>query len=83
MRTCGIVRKLDSLGRIVLPIELRQSLNIKDGEMLEILVNETEIILKKVIPTCGICGEREELYSHKNGHICEGCKTEFRNHPQL
>ena len=67
-KSLGIVRKLDNLGRIVLPRELRDSLDIKDHEPLEIFIDEDEIILKKYKPGCIVTGEMEDLVE------CDGVK---------
>ena len=55
MKTTGIVRQMDSLGRIVLPIELRRTLDIAQKDSLEIYVEGNQIILKKYEPTCIFC----------------------------
>ncbi|EKN36639.1 transcriptional regulator AbrB [Clostridium botulinum CFSAN001627] len=66
MKNTGIVRKIDSLGRIVLPKELRKALNIKDNETpLEIYTEGEEIILKKYEPACIFCGEAKEVINFK------------------
>ena len=56
MKTTGMIRQLDSLGRIVLPIELRRTLNINTKDMLEILVEGSSVILRKYEPNCHFCG---------------------------
>ena len=67
-KSLGIVRKLDNLGRIVLPRELRDSLEIKNHDPLEIFIDEDEIILKKYKPGCIVTGETEDLVE------CDGVK---------
>lgn len=62
MKSTGIVRKLDELGRITLPIELRRTLNVEDRDALEIFVEEDKIVLTKYEPTDIFTGEKEELY---------------------
>jgi AbrB family transcriptional regulator, transcriptional pleiotropic regulator of transition state genes len=59
MKSTGIVRKVDELGRVVIPIELRRTLNIEEKDALEIYVDEEKIILKKYQPnmTCQVTGE--------------------------
>ncbi|MCR4770979.1 MAG: AbrB/MazE/SpoVT family DNA-binding domain-containing protein, partial [Oscillospiraceae bacterium] len=59
MKTTGIVRQVDSLGRIVLPIELRRTLDIAERDSLEIYVEEDRIVLKKFAPSCIFCGRTE------------------------
>lgn len=62
MKSTGIVRKLDELGRITLPIELRRTLGVEDRDALEIFVEEDKIVLTKYEPTDIFTGEKEELY---------------------
>ena len=69
-------RKVDELGRVVLPIELRKSLNINAGNSLDLFVNDSQqIILVKSVPNCKICGETEDLKetANKQVFICSGC----------
>ncbi|HDK7138902.1 TPA: AbrB/MazE/SpoVT family DNA-binding domain-containing protein [Clostridium botulinum] len=78
MKNTGIVRKIDSLGRIVLPKELRKVLNIKDNETpLEIYTEGEEIILKKYEPACIFCGEAKEVINFKGKNICKICLKEL------
>ncbi len=62
MKSTGIVRKLDDLGRITLPIELRRTLGVEDRDALEIFVDEDKIILTKYEPADVFTGEKESLY---------------------
>ena len=73
MKTTGIVRKVDELGRIVLPIELRRTLGIEVRDPIEIYVDEDKILLKKYAPACIICGESDELIEYKGKKICRKC----------
>lgn len=73
MKATGIVRKVDELGRIVLPIELRRTLGIEIRDPLEVYVEGTSIILKKYAPACFICGEVGNLKEFKGKKICEDC----------
>ena len=57
MKSTGVVRKVDELGRIVLPIELRRSLDIAEKDALEIYVDGEQVVLKKYQPACVFCGE--------------------------
>lgn len=77
MQATGIVRKIDELGRIVIPIDLRRSLNIDTSDPLEILVGEEEIILKKFMRTCIFCGRVEETFTFKNQFVCRSCQKEL------
>lgn len=73
MKSTGIVRKIDELGRIVLPIELRRTLDIDIKDSLEIYVENNSIILKKYEPTCIFCGSSNELTSFHEKNICIDC----------
>lgn len=73
MKSTGIVRKTDELGRIVLPIELRRLLNIENRDGLEIFVDQDCIILRKYEPTCVLCGSAEEVSKFKNKNVCKKC----------
>ena len=73
MKSTGIVRKVDELGRIVLPIELRRTLDIAEKDSIEIYVDGSSIILKKYEPTCVFCGAAENLISYRSKRICHPC----------
>ena len=73
MKATGIVRKVDELGRIVLPIELRRTLGIEVRDPIEIYVDEEKILLKKYAPACIICGESDDLLEYKGKKICRNC----------
>ena len=74
MRATGIVRKIDELGRIVLPKETRKILDIEEKDALEIYVGDGgEIILKKYEPACLFCGEAKDVILHESKHICKDC----------
>ncbi len=77
MKSTGIVRKVDELGRIVLPIELRRTLNIAEKDELEIYVDEDSIILKKYEPSCIFCGNSKDVYTFKGKNICPKCMEEL------
>ena len=63
MKSTGIVRKVDELGRIVLPIELRRTLDIAEKDSLEIYMDGPSIVLKKYQPTCIFCDEAKDVVS--------------------
>lgn len=73
MKSTGIVRKVDELGRIVLPIELRRTLDIAERDALEIYVDEDRIILKKYMPACLFCGNARDIVDYKGKNICPDC----------
>lgn len=78
MKSTGIVRKVDELGRVVLPIELRRTLNIDQKDSLEIYVDGERIILKKYHPACVFCGEANDISFFKGKNICKSCVTELK-----
>ena len=73
MKALGIVRKVDILGRIVIPKELRDSLDIEDKDPLEIFVEGDRIILKKYNPSCIFCGSSTDVVLYKEKLICDEC----------
>ena len=77
MKSTGIVRKVDELGRIVLPIELRRTLDIEVKDALEIYVDGAQIILKKYEPACIFCGNAKDIINFKGKNICHECKAEM------
>ena len=78
MKSTGIVRKVDELGRIVLPIELRRTLNIDIKDSIEIYVENDSIVLKKFEPTCIFCGSTENLKTFHDKNVCEKCLNEMK-----
>ena len=73
MKATGIVRKVDVLGRIVIPIELRETLGIAVKDPVEIFTAEDLIILKRYEPLCFICGEGKSFVSHRDKLVCMEC----------
>lgn len=78
MKSTGIVRKVDELGRVVIPIELRRTLNIGEKDALEIYVDGAQIILKKYEPACIFCGQAKEITNFKGKNICPACIEELK-----
>lgn len=78
MKATGIVRKLDNLGRIVIPIELRRTFDIDIKDSLEIFVDANTIVLKKYEPTCTFCGESSELFTFENKNVCSKCAKKMQ-----
>ena len=78
MKSTGVVRKVDELGRIVLPIELRRTLDISEKDSLEIYVDGSAIILKKYRPTCVFCDSVKDVKVFKGKNICPKCLRELR-----
>lgn len=79
MKSTGIVRKVDELGRIVLPIELRRTLDIAEKDSLEIYSDGASIVLKKYEQACVFCGGVKDIVNYKGKNICEDCRKELKN----
>ena len=77
MKSTGIVRRIDELGRIVLPIELRNKMDIKTKDSIEIFVEEDKIILKKYVPACLFCGNADDVILFKGKLVCKQCLGEM------
>lgn len=78
MKSTGIVRKIDELGRIVLPIELRRTLDISEKDAVEIYVEQDCIILKKYKSSCVFCGSSDNISEFKGKSICSSCLAELK-----
>ena len=77
MKSTGIVRKVDELGRIVLPIELRRTLDIAVKDSLEIYVDGTSIVLRKYQPSCVFCDDATDVVNFKGKNVCSACLKEL------
>lgn len=77
IKSTGIVRNVDELGRFVIPIELRRTLNIDEKDKLEIYVEDDKIILKKYMPSCEFCTNAEDITVYKGKNICRACLAEL------
>ncbi len=78
MKSTGITRKVDELGRIVLPIELRRTLDIAEKDPIEIYVDGNSIVLKKYELSCVFCGNPENLTTYKEKCICSACMSHVK-----
>lgn len=81
MKSTGIVRKVDELGRIVLPIELRRTLDIAEKDCLEIYMDGPSIVLKKYQPSCVFCDETKGVILFKGKNVCAKCVQALRATP--
>ena len=79
MKSTGIVRNIDSLGRFVRPIELRNVLEISTSDSIEIFTDDDKIILKKYQPACLFCGNADDITYYKGKLICKNCLEELKN----
>lgn len=77
MKEIGIIRNVDSLGRIGLPKELRTTMSINKNDQMEIYVNDGALILMKYEEKCAFCGNTEDVFKFKNRIICKQCVNEI------
>lgn len=82
MKPAGVVRKVDQLGRIVLPKSLRKRYQMNEGDPVEILVQGDHIILERYRPKCVFCGSMEGVSEYKDRYICVACLTEMTQLPR-
>ncbi len=78
MKSTGIVRKLDQLGRIVIPKELRTTFDIKETDPIEIFVEGSDIVLRKYAQSCIFCGSTEGLVNFEGKVVCAGCLKKLK-----
>ena len=79
MKSTGIVRRVDELGRIVIPKEMRKKMSIDDGDPVEIFVDGDKIILTKYTPYCAFCQSEDGITEFKGRTICKACLDEIKN----
>ena len=79
MKATGIVRKVDELGRIVLPIEMRRTLDIAEKDAMEIYVEGDAIILRKYQPACIFCDQIEQVLSFRGKNVCPNCLAQLKS----
>ncbi|MBD2865696.1 MULTISPECIES: AbrB/MazE/SpoVT family DNA-binding domain-containing protein [Paenibacillus] len=77
MRPAGVVRKVDQLGRIVLPKSLRKRYKMNEGDPVEILVSGDHILLERYRPKCVFCGDMNGVTEYREKHICTNCMREM------
>lgn len=78
MKSTGMVRKVDELGRIVLPIEIRKTLDIEQRDALEIFVDEDRIVLQKYQPACIFCSQVDNIVYFNGKRICASCLAKLK-----
>jgi transcriptional pleiotropic regulator of transition state genes len=78
MKATGIVRVMDSMGRIVIPVELRRMLDVGEGDALEVFSEDNTIVLRKYLPSCIFCGNSREVTTFKGHNICPACAEELK-----
>lgn len=78
MKATGIVRPVDALGRVVIPVELRRNLQIKTDDALEIFVDGQYIMLKKYEPSCVFCGSMDDIHQIHGKNVCAKCIADMK-----
>lgn len=78
MKSTGIVRKIDELGRIVLPVEIRKVLDIKNKDSVEIFTDGDRIVLSKYQPSCSFCGDVNDIVYFEGKRICSACLEKIK-----
>ena len=78
MKNTGIVRDLDQLGRVVIPKELRTTFGIKEGDPIEILLNGSDIVLRKVENGCAFCSSESDLVAFEGKSVCRECLKKLK-----
>ncbi|AJH00238.1 AbrB family transcriptional regulator [Clostridium beijerinckii] len=78
MKASGIVRKLDPLGRIVIPKEIRKVLGINDGDSMEIIKVDNEVVVRKYSKGCIFCGSDKGVFNFKDILICNECREALK-----
>ena len=73
MKSTGIIRRVDELGRVVIPMEIRNQFNIVEKDPIEIYVEGSCIVLKKYEPNCIFCGNTKNLVEYKDKLVCDKC----------
>ena len=79
MKSTGIIRRMDELGRVVIPIEIRNQFNIAEKDPVEIYVDGSSIVLKKFEPNCIFCGNTKNLATYHDKLICQNCAKKIGN----
>ena len=78
MKSTGVVRKVDELGRIVLPISIRQVMDINEKDSLEIFTDDNKIILQKYQPSCVFCSNADNIVYFSGKRVCEDCLAKIK-----
>lgn len=78
MKTTGIIRSVDALGRVVIPIQLRRNLEIETNDSLEIFVDGPYIMMRKHEPACVFCGSSEDIKTVHGKYVCENCIEDMK-----
>lgn len=83
MKSTGIVRRVDELGRIVIPMEIRRTFGIEIKDPLEIFIQGDAIVLAKYQPVCVFCGRSSRIETFKGKSVCQDCKAELMHDKRM
>jgi len=78
LKTNGVVRKIDELGRIVIPMEFRNTLDLRPRDSIQMSLEDGRIVLSKVLDSCVFCGGRDKLRTYRGKPICGRCAADFK-----
>jgi transcriptional pleiotropic regulator of transition state genes len=81
VKTVGLPRKVDHLGRVVIPVEFRRLLGIHDGDELEVTMDGDRLVMTRVEPACVFCASIVDLRRHRERWVCASCVAEVTNGP--
>ena len=81
VKATGVVRKLDALGRVVVPASLRRHFGLDIGDSVEIFVTDGTIVLRKHEPACVFCGETHRITFYRNRRVCQQCRDGLARQP--
>ena len=78
MKTPGVIRKIDDLGRIVIPQEIRRAMQLQGGDSVELCLDGERLVLHKYAVSCVFCGQREALHEYQGKYLCQHCLQKLR-----
>lgn len=79
MEARGVTKKIDSLGRVTIPIEFRREYDLMIDDLVEIIPTDEGLLIKSHVMRCGVCGGTDDVEEHRNGLICADCRRFFRH----
>ena len=81
LKSTGIIRKVDELGRVVIPVEIREEQKIVEGTKMEVFVDANKIVFQKYQISCLFCGKTKDIIIFRNNLVCKKCIDEMKNCP--
>lgn len=77
MKERSMIRRVDGLGRIVIPVELRRMMDMDSGQDIEMIIKDDSLILRRFVPGCIFCGEYKALVVYEGKNVCAGCRRKL------